>query len=85
MTKFRIKPIDVEAVQYNGENESEIVLFTEYKTIAPLHGRYLTVSTEEGVYRLYEGDWIIKGPNGELFPFKPGVFEAIHEPVNEWS
>jgi hypothetical protein len=28
-----------------------------------------------------DGDWIIQGVKGELYPCKPDIFEATYEPV----
>ena len=30
-----------------------------------------------------EGDWIIKGVKGELYPCKPNIFADTYEPVDE--
>jgi hypothetical protein len=30
-----------------------------------------------------EGDWIIRGVQGELYPCKPDIFEATYEPVED--
>tara|TARA_R110000868_G_scaffold118_2_gene1200 strand:- start:1237 stop:1530 length:294 start_codon:yes stop_codon:yes gene_type:complete len=30
-----------------------------------------------------EGDWIIKGVQGEFYAIKPDIFEATYEPVGE--
>jgi len=43
----------------------------------------LKIPTLEGVMLGREGDWIIKGVNGELYPCKPDIFEKTYEPVAE--
>lgn len=30
-----------------------------------------------------EGDWIIRGVNGEFYPCKPDIFEKTYDPVEE--
>ena len=30
-----------------------------------------------------EGDWIIKGVNGDFYPCKPDIFEATYEPMKD--
>lgn len=30
-----------------------------------------------------DGDYIIKGVNGEFYPCKPDIFEKTYEPYNE--
>lgn len=39
------------------------------------------IGTLEGVMRGSEGDWIIKGVSGELYPCKPDIFVLTYEKV----
>jgi len=39
------------------------------------------ISTLEGDHRVGEGDWIIQGVQGELYPCKPDIFDATYEKV----
>jgi hypothetical protein len=41
----------------------------------------LRIPTLEGVMIGEEGDWIIKGVQGEIYPCKPDIFAATYEPV----
>lgn len=41
----------------------------------------LLIPTLEGVMLGRQGDWIIKGVKGELYPCKPGIFEDTYEPA----
>ena len=41
----------------------------------------LKIPTLEGVMVGTEGDWIIKGIKGEIYPCKPDIFEATYEAV----
>lgn len=41
----------------------------------------LSIPTLEGVMIGKQGDWIIKGVKGEIYPCKPDIFEATYEPV----
>ena len=41
----------------------------------------LLIPTLEGLMIGTEGDWIIKGVKGELYPCKPDIFEATYEKV----
>lgn len=80
MGKFRKKPVVIEAIQWTGENLSEILNF-----VGPTanHGDVtgLTIRTLEGDHHASEGDFIIKGVQGEFYPCKPEIFEATYEPV----
>jgi len=84
--KFREKPIEVEAVQWDGSGETFDIL----KKIAgprvlqwDYNGNYLLIKTLEGKMRGNLGDWIIQGVKGEAYPCKPDIFEATYEAVNE--
>lgn len=41
----------------------------------------LYIPTLEGLMVGTEGDWIIRGVQGEIYPCKPDIFEATYEPV----
>jgi hypothetical protein len=42
----------------------------------------LAIPTLEGLMIGGEGDWIIKGVQGELYPCKPDIFAATYEPAD---
>lgn len=39
------------------------------------------IPTLEGLMLGVQGDWIIRGVKGELYPCKPDIFEATYEPA----
>lgn len=39
----------------------------------------LLIPTKEGVMLATQGDWVIRGVQGELYPCKPDIFEATYE------
>jgi hypothetical protein len=39
----------------------------------------LAIPTLEGLMLASEGDWIIRGVQGELYPCKPDIFEQTYE------
>jgi len=41
----------------------------------------LQIPTLEGLMLAVEGDWIIRGVAGELYPCKPDIFEKTYEVV----
>ena len=41
----------------------------------------IRIPTLEGIMLGVEGDWIIRGVKGELYPCKPDIFEAVYERV----
>ncbi len=85
MPRYRKKPVEVQAVRWDGTNMGEIAaMFSEgLKAISPggRAGEMLTIRTLEGNMTAQRGDWIIRGVKGEPYPCKPDIFEATYEPV----
>ena len=81
--KFRKKPIIIEAIQYNGTEESykEICNFCEDLVITAYNDKTLMIPTLESPHEASVGDWIIKGIKGEFYPCKPDIFEQTYERV----
>ena len=79
--KYRKKPVIIEAIQWNGENLSEIDEFTESKV--KNHESVLIIPTLEGDMYASLSDYIIKGVNGEFYPCKPDIFAKTYEEVTE--
>lgn len=51
-------------------------------SIDPRDGR-LIISTLEGLHWADDGDWIIRGVQGEFYPCKPDIFAQTYEPTAE--
>ena len=79
--KYRKKPVTIEAIQWNGENLSEIDEFTEGKV--KNHESVLIITTLEWDMYASLSDYIIKGVNGEFYPCKPDIFAKTYEEVTE--
>lgn len=78
--KVRIKPVEVEAVQWKGNNINEILKFTgNTQENIDIECSFFTISTLEGKMAAEIGDWIIKGVAGELYPCKPDIFYKTYE------
>ncbi|MFJ3084492.1 hypothetical protein ACIPJG_32710 [Streptomyces halstedii] len=86
MPYFRKKPVEIEAVQLTRETFRAAVRFVPLEQFSEAaedeRGVFLTIRTLEGVMRADEGDWIIKGVQGEFYPCKPDIFEATYEAVS---
>jgi len=78
--KFRKKPVVIEAINFDGSNYNECKTFIGDNFDNTLN--YPNIKTLEGVMRVNEGDWIIKGVKGEFYPCKPDIFEMTYEPVD---
>lgn len=85
MTKFRKKPVVVEAWRWDGSaTSSERPLWLDNTNVIADHNEgTLQIETLEGVMTAAAGDWIIRGVKGELYPCKPDIFAATYEPVEE--
>lgn len=93
MSKFRKKPIVIEAVQYDNLNHREVEVFVGKSLVQEIESEtaYLAgvapprcsiaIPTLEGIMKAMSGDWIIKGVNGEFYPCKPDIFEKTYEPA----
>lgn len=95
--KYRKKPVIIEAVQFKicGEipalkflgldqqqglhRENDVAEFYSYRQDSSI----LRIKTLEGVMEVSDGDYIIKGVNGEFYPCKPDIFEKTYEKVEE--
>ena len=79
--KFRKKPVVIEAVQWTGDNLSEIQRF--YRPNEILIGDKIVIRTLGGTTTADKGDWILKGIKGEYYPCKPDIFAETYEKVEE--
>lgn len=77
--KYRKKPVEVEAIQYTGENLPEIINFVGRNL--RVRGNLVVIFTLEGEMIVSELDYVIKGVNGEFYPCKPDIFEKTYERV----
>lgn len=79
--KYRKKPVVIEAFRYYVDNRpdwfqdkvtnNEIITFV----------KYCEIKTLEGVMTCYEGDYIIRGVEGEVYPCKASIFKNTYEKV----
>jgi hypothetical protein len=95
--KYRKLPVEIEAIQWDGNNLVEVVTFLEGKSpkldleVTRLKGEdYEDLIAKEGLYiKTLEGnmkasinDYIIKGIAGEFYPCKEDIFLKTYESVN---
>lgn len=83
MSKFRKKPVVIEAVHFAG-GRSHVEDFL-LGTGATYDGNAdtFTIPTLEGDMTAQRGDWIIRGVKGEHYPCKPDIFAATYEPTED--
>lgn len=89
MAKYRKKPVIIEAFRYGiddrpawfkeAERHGSVQCFSQYGGDA----RWCEVVTLEGRITAQEGDWIIRGVQGEIYPCNPDIFALTYELAEE--
>ncbi len=82
--KYRKKPVVIEAIQWTGDNWTDIKEFMAGEVVEIIrNSRNIFIETLEGAMMTTPGDWIIKGIAGEFYPCKPDIFEATYDEVGK--
>lgn len=92
MPKFRKKPVEIEAAQFDGTWPSvngwltalgydEDGDGTDGGPACHMDGSRLVIQTLEGDMTAMPGDWIIRGVQGEFYPCKPDIFAETYDAV----
>ena len=92
-TRWRKAPVEVDAIQLRDDNSQAVARFASGSTtragieISERHRDcynrvYVVIYTLEGTMRANEGDWIIRGVKGELYPCRDDIFRMTYEPVS---
>ncbi len=91
-SRFRKKPVEVEAVQWTGNNEADLATFTDNRFAAlsaedrancdDLAATAQVFDVLHSTWVLVQtGDWIIRGVSGEFYPCRDEVFQQTYEAV----
>ncbi|MGH7617421.1 MAG: hypothetical protein ACREPM_09360 [Gemmatimonadaceae bacterium] len=89
-SRFRTRPIIVDAVQWDGTRAGEAVIeaFVGTQLGVSIDGdgpigeqRQLMIRTPLGPHYVSSGDRVIRGAGGDCYPSKPDAFTAMYEPV----
>lgn len=87
MAKYRKKPVEIEAMLFTREKYDGLREFTNNAANqlkiprSPNGVAECNIDTLEGPFTATEGDYIIKGVQGEFYPCKPDIFEQTYEMV----
>lgn len=95
--RFRKKPVEIEAVQfeYTDEGIERLKQFCGTSLGIIRKARHPDAKAEAEIGTLEdgsylkvehfatEGDWVIRGIQGEYYPCKPDIFEATYEPIDK--
>jgi len=81
--KYKKHPVEIEAIKYTRERPADILDFVpEEKVFFSESMNEYYIETLEGNMYLTDGDYVIKGVNGEFYPCKPEIFEKTYEVVD---
>lgn len=93
MSKFRKKPVVIEAITFNELVEHGIRCGAPTHNGMPWSFDYANhpithenddcylIPTLEGTMKMMRGDMLITGVAGEIYPCKPDIFAATYDPV----
>lgn len=84
VSKYRKKPVEIEAIKWNGMNTVGIYEFMKgtdaYVGVQTIKETKLLINTLEGIMEASVGDYIIRGVHGEFYACKPDIFKETYEP-----
>ena len=86
MSKYRKKPVVIEAMQFTEESINQVFNFVRCNCYASFDAAgkpTLKIQTLEGDMITSLGDWVIKGVAGEFYPCRDDIFAATYEAVSE--
>ena len=84
--EYRKVPVKIKAVRWNGQNLGEV---NKLNTL----GRSLSISAEkgkqvillietlEGTHECKQGNWVIQGVEGEIYPCRDDIFRKTYKVV----
>lgn len=86
MGRYRKKPVEVEAEQYNGPEYVSLDVYTANRPPLPDGARWLpsfggVAAPYVGDYRLAPGDWVVRNEHGWYERCQGWIFAATYEPV----
>lgn len=92
--RFRKKPVEVEALQWTGDNLDEMQEFvgmknpfeqgfkSNWKDRLEHLPAYVWVEPSRAWVPVHLNEWVVKGVNGEFYPCDPVIFRATYEAVS---
>lgn len=80
MAKYRKRPVIIDAIEWTGKNEKQVLDFMNWQH-ADVENGELHIHTLEGRMHASIGDFVIRGVAGEFYACKPEIFHATYELV----
>ena len=94
-TRYRKRPVVVEAVLYTGQNAEQVAAFTNAASfgVVDVADRSadpdITAEVWDKLHSTWigvkDGQWIIRGVKGEFYPCDAAVFDETYEPAGDES
>ena len=82
--KYKKKPIQIEAYQYDGTNLEFLKNWTNNKifTVINYYGEdIIFITTLEGNMLVSHNSWIVKGIKNEFYPVNDDIFNLTYEKI----
>lgn len=79
--KYRKRPVVIEAFQWRARTPTGLPEWALAACTQDADGVY--IETLEGKMKASDGDFIIKGVKGEIYPCKPDIFAATYDAVED--
>lgn len=77
--KYRRKPVEVEAIEWLGNNMQEVLDFCGDRAYHVPHSCYIEIQTLAGTLRAVPGNIIVRDEHNELFVYRAKMFEEMYE------
>lgn len=88
--EYRSKVVDINAIQWNGNNKDQIKAFGKnlisfQHSVIPYDYQheqdyeYLLLLTSQGGIRIRKGDYLIKGYLGQIYTLRKQIFQKQYE------
>jgi len=81
--RYRKKPVVIEAFQFTAEMRKGPPLFGLTWSGSSMEDLVVYCETLEGRMKVSDGDWIIRGVKGEVYPCKPDIFAATYQAADQ--
>jgi hypothetical protein len=82
---FRKRPVEIQAVQWTGDNETELAEFTggRFEATSERYDPELTAAVYDELHsswvQLRTGDWVARGVEGEFYPVADRILAVTYE------
>ena len=78
------KPVTIKALQWNATAQVWDAMTTfigdsHVMSPGPIGSKSFYIETLEGRMQVSDGDYVIRGVEGEFYPCKPGIFEKTYD------